>query len=1014
MTLLADSAVRRILLDHYGEGECDLAPLNAEYDQNLRVDSAAGRSVLKIVAPDGDAGLVEMQVDALRHLQGVDGSLPLPRVWPTSRGLAWVDVDVGGQTYRCWRITWLTGRPLLDIRPRPPELLRGLGVVLGRLSAALEGFEHPLLARPHSWDVARGGWVFDAIEVVPAGAGREILQRIGGRWANLRTKIEALPRGVVHGDANDHNVLVDVAPTPDRIVGLFDFGDMVSTCRVCEVAVAGAYAAFHTPDPIAAIAAVVAGFDEETSLSDAELDVVIDLVRVRLAISVVVSARRAVESPGEEYFSISECGAWDTLRALDGIDPGLATARVRDACGRAPFPSGPPVVEWLNARASAGGLAPILGRRLGMEEVHVLDLSVGSPMLGADPSNLETTPLGERIDREMDRVGATVGIGRWDEARPIYLGPAFTEGDHAIDEHRTIHLGLDLFVPAGTPVHTPLDAVVEAVEDNAGYKDYGPVVVLLHKPEGAPGFRTLWGHLDPEVLSRLEPGARLRAGERVADIGAPPRNGDWPPHLHLQLVVDPLGYGFDLPGVAPARERSTWKAWFPDPSVLCGLPPNGGAAPPPDVATLTRRRTARLGTGLSLSYRDPLHLVRGWKQFLFDVEGRAYLDLYNNVPHVGHSHPRVVEAVQRQVALLNTNTRYLHESLLDYSDALVARLPAALSSVWVVNSASEANELALRLARAHTGRREVVVQEAGYHGHTSTLVEVSPYKFDGPGGTGRADWVEVVPVPDPYRGAFRTESGDPGGAYGRAVGRVVEAMVSNGRPPGAFLAETFPSVGGQIVPPAGYLTLAYQAVRNAGGVCIADEVQTGFGRLGEAFWGFELQGVTPDIIVIGKPAGNGMPLGVVVSTREIAESFDNGMEFFSTFGGNPVSCAAGLAVLEVLDAEGLQANAARVGDRMREGLRGIAAHHAVMGDVRGLGLFLGVEFVSDRDRRDPAPWIAAFVVESLRARGVLAGTDGPHHNVLKLRGPLVVDEVDVDRFLSLFESAMGEVARRFT
>lgn len=1011
MPFVSDATIHRVLLEHYGDERCDLASLSAEFDQNVRVDGNAGRSVLKLVGADGEPALVEMQVDALRHLEARCPELPVPRVWPTRNGDAWLDVPYEGASLRCWRISWLSGRPLLDLRHRPPPLLRDLGSLLGRLSVALNDFEHPLLDRPHPWDPARGGWVFSALEAVPEGVDRQLLERIAGRWSRLEQKIESLPRSVVHGDANDHNVLADLARA--RIVGLFDFGDMVSTARVCEVAVAGTYAAFHSPDPVAAIAEVAAGFDSEIALSDAELDVVIDLVRVRLAISVVMSARRALTRPNEPYLSISESAAWGLLRALDSIDPGLATARVRDLCGRPPFPAGPEIVAWLNTRAGTDSLAPILGRPLEEAGVHVLDLSVGSTMLGADPANLETGPLGRLIDDEMARAGATVGIGRWNEARPIYLGPAFSEGDHSIDEHRTIHLGLDLFAEAGTPLHAPLDAVVDAVADNAGYKDYGPVVLLRHEPEDAPSFLTLWGHLDVEVLDRLQPGDRLRAGERVGDVGAPPRNGDWPPHLHLQLVVDGLDFGHDLPGVAPARERSTWKAWFPDPSVLCGLPHGAGGAVSPDMDRLVRRRRARLGTGLSLSYREPLHLVRGWRQFLYDIEGRAYLDLYNNVPHVGHSHPRVVEAVERQAALLNTNTRYLHETLLDYADALVARLPPALDSVWVLNSASEANELALRLARARTGRREVVVQEAGYHGHTSTLIEVSAYKFDGPGGEGRPDWVEVVPVPDPYRGRFRAEAGDAGRAYGDEVARTVAAMVARGRPPGAFLAETFPSVGGQIVPPEGYLARVYGVVRAAGGLCIADEVQTGFGRLGTAFWGFELQGVVPDIVVLGKPAGNGMPLGVVVSTREVAEAFDTGMEFFSTYGGNPVSCAAGLAMLRVLDDEGLQVEAERVGARLLEGLRRIAADHPTMGDVRGLGLFLGVEFVGDPDRRDPAPDVAAFVVERLRSRGVLTGVDGPDHNVLKLRGPLVVDDLDVDRFLAVYEVVMGEVVERF-
>jgi 4-aminobutyrate aminotransferase-like enzyme len=424
------------------------------------------------------------------------------------------------------------------------------------------------------------------------------------------------------------------------------------------------------------------------------------------------------------------------------------------------------------------------------------------------------------------------------------------------------------------------------------------------------------------------------------------------------------------------------------------------------------RRRRHLGSGLSLSYARPLHIVRGWRQYLYDVDGRAYLDLYNNVPHVGHSHPAVVEAVHRQVGLLNTNTRYLHETLLDYADALIARFPAGLDVVWVVNSASEANELALRLARAATGRRALVVQEAGYHGHTTTLIDASPYKFDGPGGEGRPEWVEVVPVPDDYRGCFRREDGNAGVRYGREVARRVDEMVRGGRAPGAFLAETFPSVGGQIVPPDGYLALAYEAVRAAGGICIADEVQTGFGRLGDAFWGFELQGVVPDVVVLGKPAGNGMPLGVVVTTRALADAFDTGMEFFSTFGGNPVACAAGLAVLEVIEREGLQAEAARVGGRLLAGLTELARGFPVMGDVRGLGLFQGVEFVADPERRDPAPAAARYVVERLREEGVLAGTDGPAHNVLKLRGPLVVEDADVDRTLALLEGILGEAGAR--
>lgn len=1015
MTRLDDPTLHTILADLYGETGARLTALDADLDQNVRVEAGGRVSVLKVASPRTPADLVGLRVSALETLARNDPGLPVPRIVATTTGAPWADVEVGGAVRRVWRLTWLRGRGLCDVRPRRPALLRDLGGILARLGRALADLDHPLLDRDHGWDPARGGWIVDAVGEVADPGRRSVLARIADRWPELEARLAHLPSAVIHGDANDHNVLAEETADPRRIAGIFDFGDTVRSRRVCEVAIAAAYAAFGGDDPVGALAQVAAGFHEGDPLADEELEVVGDLVRVRLAVSVIRSARRAVERPHDAYVTVSEAPAWAVLGVLDAQHPRWVTARIRDACRRPAFATGPGVSRWLHDEAAAGRLAPLLDPPPARDEVEILDLSVGSPLLGADPARLETGPLSRIVDESLAGAGASVGIGRWDEARPIYLGPAFSSGDHPIDEHRTIHLGVDVFVPAGVPLHAPLAGTVEAVADNAAPKDYGPVVLLRHDPEGAPPFWTLWGHLDPEVLGRLAPGDRLEAGDRVAFVGAPPRNGDWPPHLHLQLVVDPLGLGHDVPGVAPHRERSTWKAWFPDPSVLCGLAPGEAAVPPVRPDDLVARRVDRLGTGLSLSYARPLHLVRGWRQFLVDADGRSFLDLYNNVPHVGHSHPAVVDAVTRQRALLDTNTRYLHETILDYGDALAARLPAGLDVVWFVNSASEANELALRLARARTGRRETIVQEAGYHGHTTTLVEASPYKFRGPGGAGRAEWVEVVPVPDDYRGPHRREAGGAGAAYGEGVARCVRAMADRGRPPGAFLAETCPSVAGQIVPPDGYLRRAYEAVRAAGGICIADEVQTGFGRLGDAFWGFELQDVVPDVVVLGKPAGNGVPLGIVVSTREVADAFDTGMEFFSTFGGNPVSCAAGLAVLEVMEREGLQNAARRVGGRLLAGLTELAAAHPVMGDVRGRGLFLGVEFVSDPAARTPAPTVARYVVERLRERGILAGTDGPDHNVLKLRGPLVVEEADVDRLLAeLGEILDEEGARRTT
>ena len=420
-----------------------------------------------------------------------------------------------------------------------------------------------------------------------------------------------------------------------------------------------------------------------------------------------------------------------------------------------------------------------------------------------------------------------------------------------------------------------------------------------------------------------------------------------------------------------------------------------GAGRPDTLAA----RKRFVGPNLSVAYRQPLKVARGWMQYLYDEAGRRYLDAYNNVPHVGHSHPRVVQAAIEQMRRLNTNTRYLHDTLTAFAERLAATLPDPLSVCYFVNSGSEANELALRLARAHTRRRDVVVLDAAYHGNTTTLVDISPYKFNGPGGEGAPPWVHVLPLPDTYRGKYRRDdprAGEKYAEFARQVGN-----------PSAFIAESAPSVGGQIVLPEKYLASVYAIVRAAGGVCIADEVQTAYGRMGTHFYAFEAQGVVPDIVVLGKPIGNGYPLGAVVTSAEIAASFDNGMEFFSTFGGSTVSCAVGLAVLDVVQEEGLQDHAAAVGAGLLDALRPLAARHSLIGDIRGAGLFLGVELVRDRETLEPAASEASDVVNRMRERGILLGTDGPFANVLKIRPPMPFTRENADQLVAALDEVLA-------
>jgi 4-aminobutyrate aminotransferase-like enzyme/Ser/Thr protein kinase RdoA (MazF antagonist) len=425
------------------------------------------------------------------------------------------------------------------------------------------------------------------------------------------------------------------------------------------------------------------------------------------------------------------------------------------------------------------------------------------------------------------------------------------------------------------------------------------------------------------------------------------------------------------------------------------------------IGELLGKRQKFIGPSLSIAYEEPLKMVRGEGQYLYDHRGRPFLDLVNNVCHVGHCHPRVVAAGQRQMERLNTNTRYLYDNLTEYAERLTAKLPDPLEVCFFVNSGSEANELALRLAETYTGRRDWLVIDGAYHGNTTRLIDLSPYKFMGPGGRGRPEpWVHVVPIPDGYRGTYRGISREIGEAYGEQVGRVI---AESGAAIAGFLAEPLLGVGGQIIPPPGYLKRAFEHVRAAGGLCVADEVQVGFGRSGTHFWAFQQQDVVPDIVVMGKPIGNGHPLGAVVTTQEIAGAFANGMEFFSTFGGNPVSCAVGMAVLDVIESEGLQAHALELGNYFIDGLRELIARHALIGDVRGAGLFIGVELVRDRETLEPAAEEAAALVERMKDRGVLLSTDGPLHNVIKIKPPMVIQRADVDMVLRVFEDVLRDL-----
>jgi 4-aminobutyrate aminotransferase-like enzyme len=421
----------------------------------------------------------------------------------------------------------------------------------------------------------------------------------------------------------------------------------------------------------------------------------------------------------------------------------------------------------------------------------------------------------------------------------------------------------------------------------------------------------------------------------------------------------------------------------------------------PATKDLVRRRRAAFGPTSMLFYRRPLHVVRAEGVWLYEADGTRCLDAYNNVPSIGHCHPAVTSAVSGQIATLNVHTRYLHDGVYAYAERLLATMPAEISNIVFTCTGSESADLALRIARSVTGRAGLIATENAYHGNTSAVTEVSPSSAstDAP-----APHVALVPAPDTYRGGHD----GLGARFAASVREASASLKANGCAPAALIADTIFSSDGIFPGEPGFLAEAVAAIRDAGGLFIADEVQPGFARTGEAMWGFLRHGIVPDIVVMGKPMGNGFPMGAVAIKPDLLAAFGSHNGYFNTFGGNPVAAAAGLAVLDTIASEGLQENAHATGAYLRDGMAALATSHSTIGDVRSAGLYIGVEIVRDAASRDPDSAAAERLVNALRERNVLIGTCGKFGNILKIRPPLVFRREHAEFFLEAFAAALAD------
>lgn len=976
---MRDIDASEILSRQYGiDGQ--VLPLAGERDLNFRVDTGNQIYVLKIQSAD-ELDAIEAQNVVISHLVSTN-KFTWQQLVPTLSGethcvvsdthiarlLTWIDGDL-----------WITGTSNSD-------LLRDLGRAVATLDTALKQVEipqvQPALQRPFGWNVLQTQELLKQIDHVQPHL-RPFAESALREVIALLPNLLDLPQQVIHNDGNDNNVIV----REDKVIGLIDFGDIIIAPRICGLAVTCAYAMWDFEDPILSVLDVLRGYHEVTPLSPEELELLFPLILGRIATSVVMAAVQSKAAPDNDYLLVSQGTFAVLLKKLSHTSAELSHFRFRNACGYEASPTSRQVRQYLmSGRAKIGDVVfPPLSRAKRIR----FDWSTHS----------ENTPTtSSEIQKAMESLGVDIAIGNYCEDRDVYKGDAYAVAN---EQRRTVHLGVDLFAPAGTPVYAALDGVVELFNDNFAPLDYGPVIILRHQTDDGIPFYTLYGHLSRPSLETLFIGKEIRAGEQIATMGEEFENVGWAPHTHFQLLTSLCGMGVDIYGVAPLNELPMWRSISPDPNLCLRFEEGTDVHAHLPEKQLLDERSTKLSRALSLNFKRPLEIVRGQGAYLFDNYGNPYLDLVNNVAHVGHSHARVVAAGQNQMAILNTNTRYINQLAIEYARSLANTLPDPLSVVFLVNSGSEANDLALRLARAHTKAQGMLVLDHAYHGHLSSIIDISPYKFNGKGGQGCPDYVRVVPTPDSYKGIHQ------GPGSGALYAQEFENQLADLPVPlCAFISESIVSTAGQIVLADGFLKTAFEIVRRAGGVCIADEVQIGLGRIGQYFWGFELHGVVPDIVTMGKPLGNGHPLAAVVTTPEIAHSFLNGMEYFNTFGGNPVSAAIGQSVLDVIADQYLQANAHNMGTTIMNNVRNLAKTNEVIGDVRGSGLFIGIEFVTDAATQTPATTFTSNLIEFAKKRGVFLSSDGPANNVLKIKPPLVIGQQEVDLFLSVLADGL--------
>ena len=950
---VSEEQAEQILAEHYGL-RARAKSLGSQQDRNFTVTSADGSvaGVLKIANPafnETELNAQDLAADLIAAAEpDLRVAVPLPNIAGEKCTAITGLVD---STAYVRLLQYLPGGTLHEAGYLSPTAAAGLGEAAGRVSRALARFTHPGLDRILQWDLRYGATVVtELISHVSDPEHRNALETATqAAWSRIAPLAEDLPRQAVHLDLTDANVVVSRDRGGAHADGVIDFGDLTDSWAVAELAVTASCVLGHAgSDPTSALP-VIRAFNDIRPLSATEAEAVWPLLVLRTAVLIVSGAQQAALDPDNDYVTKQSDGEWRMFEQAISVPMDVMTAVIKADLG------------LVHAASAAEVTTPLVDAG----SVATLDLSTTSDAyddgrwLTPDVVDMQACAA---VDAGADLAVTVFGQPRLDRA------PKLSHESPAV-----VPTGISMWPAAETTLLAPWDGeIVDASPDAVTFRGGGYALTLSGVQAVASG--------------------TLRAGEMLAE--APARQ--WV-QLGLRPVGAPVAPLFTTAELAPG-----WLALTRDPRPLLGL----GATEARTSGDLLSRRDASFAQVQEHYYRTPPQIERGWRNYLLSTRGRCYLDMVNNVTVLGHAHPRVAATAARQLRKLNTNSRFNYEVVVEFSERLAATLPDPLDTVFLVNSGSEASDLAIRLAAAATGRRDVVAVSEAYHGWTYGTDAVSTSIADNPNALAtRPDWVHTVESPNSFRGKYR---GAEAVRYAGDAVRQIEELITAGRAPAGFICESVYGNAGGMALPDGYLRQVYAAVRAGGGLAISDEVQVGYGRLGEWFWGFQQQDAVPDVVSIAKATGNGYPLGAVITSREVADRFASQGYFFSSTGGSPLSCAIGITVLDVLTDEALQQNASRVGAHLKARLQALGQRHPVIGTVHGIGLYLGVEMVRDAQTLEPATEETAAICDRMLELGVIIQPTGDHLNILKTKPPLCIDAEGADFYVDTLDRVLTE------